>query len=381
MKVLLTQNMDKKKVLFVSPSFHPNFNPFIQAFSQYWYHCDIAVVYKWVVENYSYITPILIPPSFMYRCMSFTNRLFKTYYIHNSFDITYCSPNFFRLFFMMKRNNPDILFIKWVQNIMTMYSVVAWLLLRKKILLHIQTDIYGDKSLKKRLFVWILTRLGVSVLSPIIWNKKKYGEKFDITFIPFVQEERKVIKKYFYDGNINIISVWKFVVRKDQKLLVQTCIHLRKKYTNLKLTLVWEKVDSVYIDSIHHLLKKNNCEDMVSFIYNIPQEELFSLYYKHDIFVLPSYNEPASISNVEAMACSLPVIVSDSNGTKCYVEEGRNGYVFTSKDLQSLEVAIEKIVIDEENIEKMWSYSYELFTREYTFTSFIQRIKKIINLI
>ena len=38
------------------------------------------------------------------------------------------------------------------------------------------------------------------------------------------------------------------------------------------------------------------------------------------------------MSVLEAMAHSLPVICSDSNGTQCYIRPGENGYVFGTDD-------------------------------------------------
>ena len=47
---------------------------------------------------------------------------------------------------------------------------------------------------------------------------------------------------------------------------------------------------------------------------------------------LPSSDEPAAVSHLEAMSHSLPVICSDSNGTRCYIRQGENGYVFRTGD-------------------------------------------------
>ena len=63
-------------------------------------------------------------------------------------------------------------------------------------------------------------------------------------------------------------------------------------------------------------------------------DELPSCYAQSDALVLPSVSEPWGLVVNEAMACGLPVLVSDHCGCAVdLVEEGRNGYTFTPDDV------------------------------------------------
>jgi glycosyltransferase involved in cell wall biosynthesis len=83
-------------------------------------------------------------------------------------------------------------------------------------------------------------------------------------------------------------------------------------------------------------------------------------YHWADLYVLPSANEPAAVSILEAMSFGLPVICSDQNGTKCYVVEGGNGFVFRSGDVQSLSSILETLLSDRRRLLKMGKRSTEL---------------------
>jgi glycosyltransferase involved in cell wall biosynthesis len=72
------------------------------------------------------------------------------------------------------------------------------------------------------------------------------------------------------------------------------------------------------------------------------------------LFILPSYNEPASISVLESISIGIPVLCSDSCGTKIYVKENLNGFVFKTNNKISL---INKIKFYITNKKKFEYYS------------------------
>lgn len=55
-----------------------------------------------------------------------------------------------------------------------------------------------------------------------------------------------------------------------------------------------------------------------------------------DVCVHPSYEDGFAYAPMEAIACSVPVIVTQDTGMKEYVQEGKNGYVVPSGDWEAL---------------------------------------------
>ncbi len=92
------------------------------------------------------------------------------------------------------------------------------------------------------------------------------------------------------------------------------------------------------------------------YIYNDMQpnsERLLKLYQSSDLFALPSLGECFGIATVEAMAAGLPVIASDVGGIADIIEPGRNGFIVPSNDVHALAPAIEAILGDAEQRQRM----------------------------
>ncbi|MDF1512253.1 MAG: glycosyltransferase [Anaerolineae bacterium] len=89
----------------------------------------------------------------------------------------------------------------------------------------------------------------------------------------------------------------------------------------------------------------------ISFLNEVPEEELVALYYAADIFVLPSINraETWGTVQVEAMACGLPVICTELGTGTSYVNQHEvTGLVVPPNDSHALSSAIQRLIEDSE---------------------------------
>jgi glycosyltransferase involved in cell wall biosynthesis len=55
-----------------------------------------------------------------------------------------------------------------------------------------------------------------------------------------------------------------------------------------------------------------------------------------DVYVHPTFEDGYAYSAVEALACGVPVVVTDQTGMKEYVREGENGYVVATGNAEAL---------------------------------------------
>ncbi len=91
---------------------------------------------------------------------------------------------------------------------------------------------------------------------------------------------------------------------------------------------------------IRQILSRGGVLDRVHFGGYVSQKELPHYYHAADLYISPSHVDGSSVSLMEALACGLPVLVSDIPANKEWVTEGENGWLFSDGDVDALTSAI-----------------------------------------
>ena len=65
-----------------------------------------------------------------------------------------------------------------------------------------------------------------------------------------------------------------------------------------------------------------------------------------DVFVLPSLSEGFCNAAVEAMACGLPVVMTNCGGVREGVADGVEGFIVPVRDPEAMAAAIERLAKD-----------------------------------
>jgi glycosyltransferase involved in cell wall biosynthesis len=65
---------------------------------------------------------------------------------------------------------------------------------------------------------------------------------------------------------------------------------------------------------------------------------------KADVFVHPSYEDGFGYAPMEALACGVPVVVTEDTGMKEYVRDGVNGFVVPTGSVDAIVAALENLI-------------------------------------
>jgi glycosyltransferase involved in cell wall biosynthesis len=61
---------------------------------------------------------------------------------------------------------------------------------------------------------------------------------------------------------------------------------------------------------------------------------------KADVFVHPSYEDGFGYAPMEALACGVPVVVTEDTGMKEYVRDGVNGFIVPTGSVDAIVAAL-----------------------------------------
>lgn len=116
---------------------------------------------------------------------------------------------------------------------------------------------------------------------------------------------------------------------KNIDFLIEAHKKIVKKCKNAKLMIVGDGPD---LDKLKKIVNKYKLEDNVIFTGMVKWDEVPKYYNIGNIFTTASFTENHSMTVIEAMAASLPLVVAEDNGVCFAVVEDLNGYTFKDKN-------------------------------------------------
>jgi L-malate glycosyltransferase len=159
------------------------------------------------------------------------------------------------------------------------------------------------------------------------------------------------IDEFTYDPNardiekFRILCVSRLTPRKGIHYLIESTKYLKNEYPNIQVDIVGDGEQHTELTAKAHDLELN---DHCIFHGLVPHDEITPFYKQASIFVLPSANEGMSNTMLEALACGLPLVATDTGGTRELVRDGENGFIIKMKDPEDIAEKIKKIMTNDE---------------------------------
>ena len=135
------------------------------------------------------------------------------------------------------------------------------------------------------------------------------------------------------------IYAGKLIPDKGPHLLVEAAVRLMKEHDNLCVLLLGGGGPD-YLGKMKQTIREHALEDRFFWHDAVPNKELYKYYSAADVAVWP---REASLSIMEAMACNVPVIISDTSQVNERVSYG-NGLTYRGDDPADLTRQMEKLL-------------------------------------
>lgn len=176
------------------------------------------------------------------------------------------------------------------------------------------------------------------VLSDSLFLTQKIGElgisQEKILTFPLGIEIEKYSQEKKRGKIITILSTRRFEPIYDVKTFIQAIpLVSEKSKREIKFIIVGAGSQSQQLRKLVYDLK---LQDRVEFKENLSDEELIRTYRNSDIYVSTSLSDSTSVSLLEAMASGLIPIITDIPGNREWVQDRKNGFLFSASNPKAL---------------------------------------------
>jgi colanic acid/amylovoran biosynthesis glycosyltransferase len=160
----------------------------------------------------------------------------------------------------------------------------------------------------------------------------------------FFYYKKKLIKN---NEPIKLISVCRLISKKGLEYSINAVSNLMKIGFDIQYTIIG---NGILYDTIDQLIKNLKIEEKIKIVGTKSLVEIVDFLHENHIFILPSITaengDEEGIPNAakEAMACGLPVILTNHSGNKELVEHGISGLLIEQKSIVAIENALKYLI-------------------------------------
>ena len=145
------------------------------------------------------------------------------------------------------------------------------------------------------------------------------------------------------NGKLNIITAAAFEERKGMHYIIKALADYKNR--NQIRYDIYGSGDKKYATYLSELIKSNGLDNIVTLRGNV--NNIAELLPKYNLFTLPSKGEAFALSPIEALACGIPILVSDYPPYPEFVKSDF-GYIVNREDKKAIHNSLNELLQDKE---------------------------------
>lgn len=272
--------------------------------------------------------------------------------------------------------SPLCIFIKWflgVKYVVFTHGIEVWSLeslFKEKGLLAADLVTTVSEYSKKRLKQSVPDLDNVYLLPNMI-----NGKRFKMADKP-----KNLIEKHSLESKKVILTVARLSETEEEKgydKVVKALPEIKKEVPNVKYLLVGGGGGRDRIKDLAHKLGVSDGLIMPGFV---PDDELVDYYSLADVFVMPSKKEGFGIVFLEALACGIPVVAGNRDGSVDALQDGKVGILVNPDDVDTIADALIGVLQSKVNDKFLNSeYLRRKTLEKYGFDKFKKKVNNLID--
>ena len=198
-----------------------------------------------------------------------------------------------------------------------------------------------------------------------------------------VEEEKEIVKKRskHKDDKVVFMLAGTICYRKGQRYLLNAIKGLSKEELD-KSSFVF--VGDPYEHDADGFLIKDEIENAmkqfsnISLVKSLSRNELYEMYSKIDVLVIPSTDDPMPVVATENFMLSNACMVSNKTGTAYYITDKENGFVFNLDDPNELREKISYVINNRDELDKIKKNGRTIFDNYFRMDNFEEKLVKLL---
>jgi len=175
------------------------------------------------------------------------------------------------------------------------------------------------------------------------------------------------------NGRFLVGSVGRLVAIKDHKTLLRASESLLLRGLDMHVLLVGAGPEMQNLQQ--YVAKSNSLRERVTFAG--ASDRVPELINAMDVFVLPSICEGMSNTILEAMACGVSAVVTQTGGNAELIEEGRTGYLFPPGNVEKLSTLLSRLAESSATRREFGASGRQRAVGQFSLAVMIQRYHEI----
>jgi len=175
-------------------------------------------------------------------------------------------------------------------------------------------------------------------------------------------------------GRRVVVAVSRFVPIKNVRLLVDAIAIVRQRIPNVHLLAVGDGPEHHHVAS---RVAEHDLRDCVTLVGSVSHADTPAYYRAGDVFALSSEFDNSPNAVLEAMACGLPIVATDSGGVREFVDDSSSGAIVPTGDARALADALERYLANPELARKAGDHNRRKASTEFSWPESARQLREV----